>query len=235
MILPHIVPNFADIVELARIGLVAALTVGMGSLVGARRLETAFFSGWGLACLLFVGAGTWLHLDLALLAWIAAAIGLLGLLRSLLSFGGNDRAADRLGLPVLLLGLPWIVLVLGMSDIAWDDFAFWVPNLMHLCATHHFPTLAQPAVGSAYPAYPYGLALAGFAVALLGGGHAVDTVALIWNLLALLRHARHWPMFCCGACGWRGSLCHEMRCGAWRPLPSWQAEWPTPPSSPRSS
>jgi hypothetical protein len=182
---PHLLPDAADLAKLGYITIVAALTTGMGFLVGARRLDTAFFAGWGLASLIFVTAGTWLSADLGLAAAAAGLLGFAGLIRQAGRFSGSRATGDRVGWRVLCIGLPFIVLVLGMTDIAWDDFSFWVPNLLHLSETRHFPTLAQPAAYSNMAAYPYGVALPGFAVHLLGG-HAVDTVAFVWNLLAML-------------------------------------------------
>jgi hypothetical protein len=116
---------------------------------------------------------------------MAGLLGALGLVRQAVWRAGNRGKADLLGFRVLLIGMPFVILVLGMVDIAWDDFAFWVPNLLHLCETWHFPTLARPAAYSSLAAYPYGGALPGFAVHLLGG-QQVDTVAFVWNLLAML-------------------------------------------------
>ena len=48
------------------------------------------------------------------------------------------------------------------EQIAWDDFTHWLPNLAYLCVYDHFPTLAEPSL-SKHAAYPYGLALPGFA------------------------------------------------------------------------
>jgi hypothetical protein len=181
----HLLPDAADFLKLAYIVVVAALTAGMGFLAGARRLETAFFSGWGLASLIFVVAGTWLSIDLAWAAGLAGLLGVVGWVRLGARAVGGRIGGDHIGLRVLLIGMPFVLLVLGMSDVAWDDFSFWVPNLLHLCATHHFPTLAQPAAHSIMAAYPYGTALPGFAVHLLHGGD-VDTVAIVWNVLAML-------------------------------------------------
>jgi hypothetical protein len=163
----------------------------MGFLAGARRLETAFFSGWGLACLTFVVAGTWFHIDLGLAAGVAGLLGAFGLACRLAWPGAGRTDRDRLGLRSLLVGASFVLLVAGMSDIGWDDFAFWVPNLLHLCATHQFPTLAQPVPYSAMPGYPYGLALSGFAVHLLGDDR-VETVGFVWNLLAMLAAGTVW-------------------------------------------
>lgn len=182
---PHLLPDAADLVKLIDIMVVAALTVGMGFLAGARQLETAFFSGWGLASLISVMAGTWSSVDLSVVAAAAGLLGTVGLVRQAMRIASKPIGGDGLSLRVLLLGTPFILLVLGKIDVAWDDFAFWVPNLLHLCDTRHFPTLAQPAVYSAMAAYPYGVALSGFAVHLLGGSR-VDTVAFVWNLLAML-------------------------------------------------
>ena len=181
----HLFAAAADFLKLAHVVVVAALTAGMGFLAGARRLETAFFSGWGLASLIFVVAGTWLSMDLAWAAGVTGLLGAVGLVRLGVSAAAGRIGGDYIGLRVLLIGMPFVVLVLGMSDVAWDDFSFWVPNLLHLCATHHFPTLAQPVANSVMAAYPYGTALPGFAVHLLHGDD-VYTVAIVWNVLAML-------------------------------------------------
>jgi hypothetical protein len=180
MLPPHLLPSEADLLKCGCIAIVAALTSGMGFLAGARRLETAFFSGWGLACLIFVVAGTWFHLDLAVAAAAMGLLGAIGLARQLVRPGTSG-----ISLRVLLIGAPFVFLVLGMSDIAWDDFFFWVPNLLHLDATNQFPTLASPAVYSAMPGYPYAVALAGFSAHLLGASR-IETVAFVWNVLAML-------------------------------------------------
>lgn len=185
MLPPHLLPAATDLLTCGYIAIVATLTAGAGFLIGARRLETAFFSGWGLACLVFVVAGTWFHIDLGLAAAAVGLLGALGLARWCVWPGARPATDDLLALRVLLIGAPFVFLILGMSDVAWDDFSFWVPNLLHLCATHQFPTLAQPATYSLMPGYPYGLALPGFAVHLLGGSR-VETVAFVWNLLAML-------------------------------------------------
>jgi len=182
---PHLLPTAADIVRLACILLIAACTAGMGFLAGARRLETAFFSGWGLACLIFVAIGTWSSADLGWAAAGSAVLGVSGLIRAARSHASTHDTGDRLGPRALLIGLPFLVLVIGRSDVAWDDISFWVPNLLHLCATHRFPTLANPAAYSAMAAYPYGVALPGFAMHLLGYRH-VDIAGMEWNLLAML-------------------------------------------------
>jgi hypothetical protein len=185
MLPPHLLPTEADLLKCGYIAVVAALTVGTGFLAGARRLETAFFTGWGLACLIFVAAGTWFQIDLGIAAAMVGLLGAIGWARRLARPRTKRLGDDRFGVRVLLIGAPFMFLVLGMSDIGWDDFSFWVPNLLHLSTTHQFPTLAQPTTFSAMPAYPYGLALPGFAVYLLGGSR-VETVAFVWNLLAML-------------------------------------------------
>lgn len=185
MVQPHLLPTAADLVRFAAVLLVAACTTGMGFLTGARRIEIAFFGGWGLACLVFVAVGTWTQADLIWAAGLCGLLGGIGLTQLLPRFRAAPRPTDWLGPRVLLLGLPFLLLVLGIGDIAWDDLTFWVPNLLHLCTSHRFPSLADPATFSAMPAYPYGLALPGFATYMLGV-RQVDTVAIVWNLLAML-------------------------------------------------
>jgi len=59
-----------------------------------------------------------------------------------------------------------------------------LPNLAYLCIHNHFPTLAEPSA-SIHPAYPYGLALPGYAYFLLLGS-VRDNAAIVWNLIMLV-------------------------------------------------
>jgi hypothetical protein len=187
----HLAPSLADIALALRVLIVATLACGAGFLAGARRLETAFFAGWGLASLIFVTLGTLTSIDLSLAALVGAVLGGVGLvvrLRHGASFWNEPSCSWH----VLVIGAPIIALTLSMGIVGWDDLAMWAPNLLHLCRTLHFPSLLHPGSASAMPGYPYGLALPGFCVHLLGQGLAPEEsgqllrVSVIWNALALL-------------------------------------------------
>ena len=114
--------------------------------------------------------------------------------------------AGRVG----LLALPLAAGIESMDATGWDDFSHWLPNLAYLCIHSHFPTLAEPSA-SIHPAYPYGLALPGYAYFLLLGS-VRDDAAIIWNLIMLVaagaavatllltRLQRGFPDLAAGAC-----------------------------------
>ena len=182
---PVLWPDLAHLPDLLSVLVAALLAVGLGALAGARRAETALIAGWGVAALATVVVGTLTALPLAPVMEALGALGLGGL-------GWICVAAAR-GAPVLrcavagrvlLLGLPLLAGIEGMVAAGWDDFSHWLPNLAYLCLTGHFPTLAMPAA-SDHAAYPYALALPGYAVFLLRG-QIGESAALAWNALGML-------------------------------------------------
>jgi hypothetical protein len=182
---PSLWPDLAHLPALLCVLVVAALAIGLGVLTGARRAETALIAGWGVAGLATVMVGT---LSAARLEPVMLALGVAGLG----GLVGTGIAAAR-GTPVLrcdlfgrvlVLALPLLAGIESMSTSGWDDFSHWLPNLAYLSLHGHFPNLAAPSP-SDHAAYPYGLALPGFAVFLMRGGVAEDA-ALVWNVLSML-------------------------------------------------
>jgi hypothetical protein len=182
---PSLLPDLAHLPVMVGVAAVALICIGIGSWVGARRAETALVAGWGVASAATVAVGT---LTNSRLPWVMLVLAVAG-------FGGIARivVAHKQGAPILrfdmagrilLLGLPFLACIEGMETTGWDDFSHWVPNLVYLCVHGHFPTLAEPST-SAHAAYPYALALPGYAYFLLSGS-VPDNAELIWNALLML-------------------------------------------------
>jgi hypothetical protein len=181
----------ADLFQALRFTTVVVITCGLGFAAGARRPETALFMGWGLAILITVIAG---GLFGAALGPVMAALGALGTL-GLIRMRRGPRPEPSLAPRVLLLGLPLLLILLSLRTTAFDDFSFWGPNLLALCRTGHFPSLAHPLPASFMPAYPRGVALSGYATWLLWPDpSAAGQVRLLatgawWNTLLMLAAA----------------------------------------------
>ena len=184
-----LLPSFADLCQALRFALVAALTCGLGFLAGARRLETALFTGWGVACLVFVVAGCLLGSSLIPPAVLLAGLGAAGWV---LAARRGAVGREAMALRVLALGAPLFAILLSLRSNAYDDFSFWAPNLLALCATGHFPSAAHPLTSSFMPGYPRGVALAGYATFLLGpdlspaGKLRLLATGPWWNILLML-------------------------------------------------
>lgn len=184
--LPTLLPTLADFTRAGLIGVIALLTIGLGLFVGARRLETGFMTGWGVASLATatVGTLTTFPLDKVIIALgLAGAVGWVRL-PALLRTASPDRDPWPLA-RVILLGSPFLLLVLGLRETAWDSFAQWVPNLLYLCRHASFPTRLLPDSLSPRAGYPYALALPGYGLYLLGNRNVID-VAPLWNLVSTL-------------------------------------------------
>jgi hypothetical protein len=195
---PGILPGLPDQLQALHFTLVAALTCGLGFLAGARRIETAFFTGWGIGCLVFVAAGGLSQAGLAQAAFFLALSGAAGLVTRFWRLtaktlrGGQDADAHGMAWRVLALALPTLLILLSLRTTAYDDFSFWAPNLVALCLTGHFPTLAHPLTASFMPGYPRGVALSGYATWLLGPDPSpAGKIRLLatgpwWNFLVML-------------------------------------------------
>lgn len=186
---PGLFPGPADLSQALRFAVVVTLTCGLGFLAGARRAETALFTGWGIACLAFVAAGCLARTGLAPIALLLAFAGAAGLIRRLRFHAGPQ---DRMAFRVLALGAPTLLILLSLRTTAYDDFSFWAPNLVALCLTGHFPSAAHPLATSFMPAYPRGVALAGYATWLLGPDPSPAGILRLlatgpwWNILLML-------------------------------------------------
>ena len=184
--LPTLLPTAPDLVRAGLIGGVALLTIGLGLLLGARRLETGFMAGWGAAALVMVTVGTRTTLPLSGVLPALGAAGVAGWFRLPALLRRRPGNEDPWPLArVMLLGSPFLLLVLGLRETAWDSFAQWVPNLLYLCRHAHFPTRLVPDALSPRAGYPYALTLPGYALYLLGYRDVIN-VAPVWNLIATL-------------------------------------------------
>ncbi len=182
---PSLLPDLAHLPVLAVLIAVALLCIGIGMWFGARSAETALIAGWGVAGAATVVVGTVTAIPMSWAMLLLGVIGIAGIGRMI---AGALRAqpimqfgmAGRVG----LLALPLAAGLESMDATGWDDFSHWLPNLAYLCIHSHFPTLAEPSA-SIHPAYPYGLALPGYAYFLLLGS-VRDNAAIIWNLIMLV-------------------------------------------------
>jgi len=187
--LAGLLPGMGDLFQALRFAVVASLTCGVGFLAGARLVETALFTGWGIGCLVFVAAGC---LGGVGLAPAAAGLGLLGIAGLAWRSRVAERGADAMAWRVLALGAPMLLMLLSLRTTGYDDFSFWAPNLVALCLTGHFPVAAHPLIASFMPAYPRGVALSGYATWLLDPDPSpAGLVRLLatgpwWNILLLL-------------------------------------------------
>ena len=188
---PGLLPSLADLLQALRFGIVVLLTCGVGFLAGARRAETALFTGWGIACLVFVAAGCLAQTDLAPAAFILLVCGAAGLVTHGFAAGKQDGMALR----VLALGAATLLILVSLRTTAFDDFSFWAPNLIALCLTGHFPAAAYPLPSSFMPGYPRGVALSGYATWLLApdaspaGMLRLLATGAWWNILVMLAAA----------------------------------------------
>lgn len=185
---PSLWPDLVHLPAMLLVLGVAALTVGLGVVVGARRAETALIAGWGTASLATVAVGTLTALPLGPVLLVLGAAGVAGVVWIAVAAarGAPVLRCATVG-RVLLLALPLLICIEGMGASGWDDFSHWLPNLAYLCRYGHFPTLAVPSP-SDHAAYPYALALPGYAAFLLRGQLA-ETAAVVWNVLAMLAGA----------------------------------------------
>ena len=189
---PGLLPAPADLYQAARFALVVMLTSGIGFLAGARRAETALFTGWGIACLVFVAVGCLTPISLAPVALLLAALGAAGLFWR---FRCRAEAQDAMAWRVLVLGVPALLILLSLRTTGYDDFSFWAPNLVALCLNGHFPSLNAPLGASFMPAYPRAVAFSGYATYLLGPDPSPAGIIRLlatgpwWNMLLLLAAA----------------------------------------------
>lgn len=182
---PSLLPDLAHLPVLVTVSAVAALCVGLGVWVGARRAETALIAGWGVGCCFTVVIGTLTDIGLSHVMMALALAGFAGLVRiGITRSRGSSILRCATAGRVIVLALPFLACIESMEPVGTDDYLHWLPNLAYLCTHDHFPSLAEPS-GSYHAAYPYALALPGFAVFLLLG-RVAGNAALLWNFIAML-------------------------------------------------
>lgn len=187
--LESLVPSAVCLLQALHFCLVLGLLCGLGFLAGSRRPEIALITGWGVSCLAAVVFGCLFHADLELVAYGLGALGLLGLARQCVYV----RRIEWGVVPhVIILGVPLCVILLTFHTTAYDDFAFWGPNLVALCEARHFPSLLHPLSASFMPGYPRGVALIGLATYLfMPDAHPAGLIRLLatgpwWNVTLIL-------------------------------------------------
>jgi len=177
-----------------------------------RMTPVGFFSYGGMVAIQTLWAGPWLT---QVGGWtsIEAATGLFGInLTMLLTFwtwGLITPKLSRNGIhPNLLItwGLPLSMGVMCLLIIGADQLAGWTAVVLALfCLTSSFVSLAQPAVGQAFPAASAGRALSaynlvifsGIFVVQLGIGLAVDLFkSLGWGTVASFQAAMTGFLIC---------------------------------------
>jgi hypothetical protein len=162
---------------------VAALCIGIGQFVGARRPATAMVAGWGMACVAFVAAGGLFGLPLNLIAYALGLIGLAGL--GVVAQGtfedGSWLATGR----VLVLSVPFMAIAAAVGPAGPEEFSHWLPNIDYIFRHDHFPTLATPSLISERPGTPYAMAYVAYAVSL-ALGQVAENAGIVWNALLLV-------------------------------------------------
>jgi hypothetical protein len=181
IIAPYL-PEIADIATLAATLAVALSFIGLGTLLcrPVATLETRLLSGWGFAVAAVTVVGTLTALRLGWVLFPLLGLGgvgfAVGVRRSL-----QTGAADAVRL--ILVALPLLLVVSAASASQWDEFAHWLLNQRYLVDIGTFPRRDLPESASGFAAYPYGLALIGFAVSRLTGSFVENAGALFNTLL----------------------------------------------------
>ena len=180
------VPSLTQLAVAAATLAVAAVCVGLGQLVGARRPSIALVAGWGVGGLAIVVANTIASVPIPLAMAVIGVVGLVGLV--LVIQGAFDEESWESAGRTLLLSLPFLWIAASITPAGYDDYSHWLPNLGYLYLHGHFPTLAEPNAVSVRPGYPYGLALIGLAASLLAQRLA-EGAGILWNALLLVAFA----------------------------------------------
>jgi hypothetical protein len=181
-----LVPSLAQVAVAGATLAVAAVCVGLGQLVGARRPAVALVAGWGVGGLALLIAGAILGVPIPV---AMAALGVIGLVGLVLVFQGSfDEAAWPAAGRTLLLALPFLAIASAITPGGFDEYSHWLPNLGYLYLHGHYPTLADPNSVSVRPGYPYGLAFIGLAVSMLTFRLA-EGAGIVWNALLLVAFA----------------------------------------------
>ena len=177
-----------------------------------RMTPVGFFSYGGMVAIQTLWAGPWLT-EVAGWTSVEAATGLFGInLTMLLTFwtwGLITPKLSRNGIhPDLLItwGLPLSLGVMCLLIIGADQLAGWTAVVLALfCLTSSFVSLAQPAVGQAFPAALAGRALSAYKLVIFSGifvvqwgiGLAVDLFkSLGWGTVASFQAAMTGFLIC---------------------------------------
>ena len=178
-----IFPSLGHLMVLAMTLVVAALCVGLGQFVGARRPPIALVAGWGLACVGLVVGGTITGASLNIAIVALGMVGAAGLV--VVAQGSFDEGSWAATGRVLALAAPFLLIAAATGPSSPDEFSHWLPNLDYLYRHDHFPNLKTPSLGSERPGTPYAMAYVGYAVSLMLGRLA-ENAGIVWNALLLV-------------------------------------------------
>ena len=170
-----------------------------------RMTPIGFFSYGGMVAIQTLWAGPWMT-QVGGWSSIEAATGLFAINFTMLctfwTWGMITPKLSRRGIaPNLLItwGLPWSFVVMGVLIVAADGMGAWTAVALALfCLTSSFVSLAQPAVGQAFPAALAGRALSAYNLVIFAGifvvqwgiGLAVDLFkSLGWTTIASFQAA----------------------------------------------
>ncbi len=181
--MPTLLPSLNQLAVLAVTFLVAALCVGIGQLVGARRPAIALVAGWGVACVVLVVASTIFGAPFNIMIIACGIAGLVGLVP--VAQGSFEEDSWATTGRTVALAVPFLLIATAIRPSGPDEFSHWLPNLEYLYRHDHFPSLAMPSLGSVRPATPYGLAFVGYAVSLVLG-EVAEGAGIIWGALLLV-------------------------------------------------
>jgi MFS family permease len=141
-----------------------------------RMTPIGFFSYGGMVAIQTLWAGPWMT-QVGGWSSIEAATGLFAINFTMLctfwTWGMITPKLSRRGIaPNLLItwGLPWSFVVMGVLIVAADGLGAWTAMALALfCLTSSFVSLAQPAVGQAFPAALAGRALSAYNLVIFAG------------------------------------------------------------------
>ncbi len=170
-----------------------------------RMTPIGFFSYGGMVAIQTLWAGPWMT-QVGGWSSIEAATGLFAINLTMLctfwTWGMVTPKLTRRGIvPNMLItwGLPWSFVVLGILIAAADGLGSWTAMMLALfCVASSFVSLAQPAVGQAFPAGLAGRALSAYNLVIFAGifvvqwgiGLAVDLFkSLGWSNVASFQAA----------------------------------------------
>ncbi len=178
-----LLPSLGRFVVLLLTLVVAALCIGIGQFVGARRPATALVAGWGMACVGFVVAGALLGAQLNIAACALGFVGLAGL--GLLVQGTFEEGSWLATGRVLALATPFLLIAAATGPAGTEEFSHWLPNIDYLFRHDHFPSLSVPSLMSERPGTPYAMAYISYVVSLMLG-QVAENAGIVWNALLLV-------------------------------------------------
>ncbi len=177
-------PSPRQVIGLGAVLVVALGFVGIGAAAGGRRrlAEADLVCGWGLACLYFTIAGVLSEVRFSVLALLAAAAAVAGLI-------AVYRRDGRVLVPgtgkVLALAAVLFLVVTGLSPSQWDEYSHWLPAGRYLFEIDTFPGAGYPPSVAEYPGYPHGVPLIAYLVSRVAG-HFVENAGALFNVTFLL-------------------------------------------------